>query len=115
MNFGANFPEEDWSGDAANSKKDQTTKGETADAVPALHGGAQAEALAERVKIEKRLKLKLDCLLLPLIFLIYVLNYLDRNSISQARLSGLEDDLGLSDTQYQTSIMSVFIFYILCK
>lgn len=34
----------------------------------------------------------------------YFLNYVDRNAIAQARLNGLEDDLGMSGTDFNTAV-----------
>lgn len=36
---------------------------------------------------------------------------LDRNAIAQARLNGLEKDLGLVDSQYNTCISILFVGY----
>lgn len=36
---------------------------------------------------------------------------LDRNAIAQARLNGLEDDLGLEGSQYNTCISILFVGY----
>ena len=43
----------------------------------------------------------------------YWLNYLDRNAIALARINDLEEDLGLSSTQYQTCVSILFVGYIL--
>lgn len=48
----------------------------------------------------------------PLASVLDLSNYLDRNSISQARLSGLEKDLKLTDYEYQTAVALVFPLYI---
>jgi hypothetical protein len=42
-------------------------------------------------------------LILPL-FVLFIFNILDRSNIASARLGGLQEDLNLSDTQYQTSV-----------
>lgn len=73
----------------------------------------------QRASAELRLRRKIDTRLLPMIILMYsecrcyalvnrkrklmssVMNYLDRNNIATARLAGLQDELGLSSTQYQ--------------
>jgi len=34
----------------------------------------------------------------------YFLNYVDRNAIAQARLNGLEDDLGMSGVEFNTCV-----------
>ncbi len=57
----------------------------------------------ERVAAEARLKRKIDLRLLPMIILMYILNYLDRNNIAAARLAGLQDDLKLNNVQYSVS------------
>lgn len=55
--------------------------------------------------LEKKLVRKLDIRILPILIVLFLLNVLDRNAIANARLGGLEEDLGLSDSQYQTAIM----------
>jgi len=56
---------------------------------------------------------KLDRWIMPMLWSMYWLNYLDRNAIALARLNTLEEDLGLSDTQYQTCVSILFVGYIL--
>lgn len=56
---------------------------------------------------EKKLLRKIDLRLLPLIVIIYLFNYLDRNSITQARLYGLQKDTHVAGATYQTAI-SIF-------
>lgn len=50
---------------------------------------------------------KLDRWIMPMLWSMYWLNYLDRNAIALARLNDLEDDLGLSSTRksIQPSLM----------
>lgn len=43
------------------------------------------------------------------------LNYLDRNNIAAARLAGLEDELNLHGTQYQTAVSILFVGYVLMQ
>lgn len=66
----------------------------------------------QRVAVEKSLKRKLD-LRCSLFVVIYIMNYLDRNNIAAARLGGLQEDLGLSDTQYSTCLSILYVGYIL--
>ncbi|KAJ7105077.1 major facilitator superfamily domain-containing protein [Mycena crocata] len=65
----------------------------------------------ERILAERKLVRKLDTRLLPTIFLIYIMNYIDRNGITTARLKGLEQDLGLSDLQYNVILSILFVSY----
>lgn len=64
---------------------------------------------------EKALVRKIDFRLLPMVVLMYIMNYLDRNNIASARLAGLEDDLKLSDSQYRLSVSILFVGYILMQ
>ncbi|PMD52733.1 MFS general substrate transporter [Hyaloscypha bicolor E] len=63
--------------------------------------------------IEQALVRKLDYRIMPTLWLMYWLNYLDRNAIALARLSSLEADLNLSETQYSTCVSILFVGYIL--
>lgn len=60
-----------------------------------------------RRDVELKLRRKIDTRILPLVVIIYLFNYLDRNSITQARLYGLQGDTGVKGAQYQTAI-SIF-------
>lgn len=53
--------------------------------------------------LEKKLIRKMDLRLMPMVILIYIMNYLDRNAIGSARLGGLEEDLGLRGYEFQVS------------
>ncbi|KAL7269630.1 hypothetical protein RUND412_007692 [Rhizina undulata] len=70
---------------------------------------------AERLELELMLRKKIDWRLMPMLILMYVLNHLDRNSIAAARLAGLEADLSLVGTQYQTCVGILFVGYILMQ
>ncbi|RMZ27574.1 hypothetical protein D0859_08347 [Hortaea werneckii] len=56
---------------------------------------------------------KLDWYIMPMLWIMYWLNYLDRNAIALARLDDLEEDLNLTSTQYQTCVSILFVGYIL--
>jgi hypothetical protein len=52
--------------------------------------------------LERKTVLKLDLLLVPMMCMIYLLAFLDRANIGNARVAGLQKDLGITDHQYQT-------------
>ncbi|KAJ5712092.1 hypothetical protein N7488_006248 [Penicillium malachiteum] len=79
---------------------------------PAYVAGLSPE---ERIKAEKALVRKIDIRLLPMIIIMYILNYLDRNNIASARLAGLESDLGLVGSQYATCVSILFVGYLLMQ
>ncbi|KAK9415374.1 putative Major facilitator superfamily (MFS) profile domain-containing protein [Seiridium unicorne] len=71
----------------------------------------------ERSELELRLRKKIDLRLLPMIILMYIMNYIDRNNIAAAKLANLEKDLGLptGSTEYQTSVSILFVGYLLMQ
>ncbi|KAM0235582.1 hypothetical protein ACHAP5_009707 [Fusarium lateritium] len=62
---------------------------------------------------EIKLVRKLDFIILPMLWIMYWFNYLDRNAITVARLDDLEKELGLSSTEYQTCVSILFVGYII--
>jgi MFS family permease len=64
---------------------------------------------------EKALVRKLDYHIMPIMWAMYFLNYLDRNAIAQARLSGLEDDLRLHGSQFNVCVSILFVGYTLVQ
>lgn len=69
----------------------------------------------ERATVEAKLKRKIDMRLMPMIILMYILNYLDRNNIAAAKLAGLLTDLHLTGVQFQTSVSILFVGYLLMQ
>ncbi|OJJ02822.1 hypothetical protein ASPVEDRAFT_29369 [Aspergillus versicolor CBS 583.65] len=65
--------------------------------------------------VEKALLRKLDLWIVPPVMLLYLLSFLDRVNIGNARLYGMEDDLGLVGDQYQVAVSILFVTYILSE
>ncbi|TEB22552.1 MFS general substrate transporter [Coprinellus micaceus] len=61
---------------------------------------------------ERRLLKKLDWVLLPLFTAIYCCNFIDRTSIGNARVAGLEQDLGMHGYDLNIALVVFYIFYI---
>jgi sugar phosphate permease len=62
---------------------------------------------------ERKLLRKLDWYLVPWLSLLYLLSFLDRTSIGNAKLYHLEQDLNISDPQYNIALTIFFISYAL--
>lgn len=60
---------------------------------------------------EKKLVRKIDWALIPWLSLLYLLSFLDRTSIGNAKLYGLAEDLGMNDTQYLLTLTIFFFSY----
>ncbi|GKZ31067.1 hypothetical protein AbraIFM66950_011126 [Aspergillus brasiliensis] len=95
-------PKNDWIEDAAADVSD----------VMATYRAYDAEFAR---KAEIGLLRKIDRRILPLVLLIYLFNYLDRNSITQARVYGLQEDTHLKGAEYQTVISIFSVGYILMQ
>ncbi|KAF7312038.1 Tartrate transporter [Mycena indigotica] len=65
--------------------------------------------IIQRRKEERMLLHKLDMRLIPAIFVVYVMNYINRSAITAARLKGFEHDLHLSDIQYNAVLSILFV------
>ncbi|KXH47743.1 major facilitator superfamily transporter [Colletotrichum simmondsii] len=64
---------------------------------------------------EIKLVRKLDWRIMPTLCIMYFLNYVDRNAIAQARLNNLEKDLGMSGTEFNTTVSILFVGYVLMQ
>lgn len=62
---------------------------------------------------EKALVRKLDRRLLPPLTLLYLLSFLDRSNVGNARIEGLVTDLHITGNQYLTGLTLYFIGYVL--
>ncbi|KAH8679462.1 major facilitator superfamily domain-containing protein [Ilyonectria robusta] len=64
---------------------------------------------------EKALLRKLDRWIIPPVMLLYLFSFLDRVNIGNARLYGLEEDLGMAGNQYQIAVSVLFVTYVLSE
>ncbi|KAI1849164.1 hypothetical protein JX265_012798 [Neoarthrinium moseri] len=62
---------------------------------------------------ERRLRLKIDLMIVPTVAVLYLFCFIDRANIGNARLAGLEKDLGMTGTYDYNTLLSIFyISYI---
>ncbi|WQF89196.1 Putative major facilitator superfamily, MFS transporter superfamily [Colletotrichum destructivum] len=80
--------------------------------LPSVTAPIEALGLEDWQGLEKKLVRRLDMTLMPMLWVLYLFNYLDRASISQARLSSFEADLGLTDTQFATAVAVLVPGYV---
>lgn len=64
---------------------------------------------------EKALVRKIDLRIFPVMIILFILNFIDRNNFANARLRGLEADLNLTDVEYQTCISILLVGYVLMQ
>jgi len=62
---------------------------------------------------EARLVRKIDKRLLPMLWLMYIFNYLDRTNIGNAKTGGMQKDLALTSSEYSLVLSIFFVGYLL--
>lgn len=65
--------------------------------------------------LTKRILWKLDCRILPPLALLWLANFIDRSNIGNARIAGLERDLGLHGNQFNTILAVFYASYIIVE
>lgn len=103
-------PEKDTSGtdEKAGTILKHADRNDADEALKVLQGES-GETIELTPQDEKRLLRKIDWNLMPLLCLVYGLNYLDKTTVSYASVMGLKKDIGLSGQQYSW-IGSMFYF-----
>lgn len=85
----------------------------SAPVVPGFDFATRDPELLEEQK--RKLLRKVDGRLLPLLILMYLLNFLDRSNLAQARQGTLEADLGMGGTDFNLATSIFFIGYLLMQ
>lgn len=62
---------------------------------------------------ERRLRTKIDLMIIPTVSLLYLFCFIDRANIGNARLAGLEKDLKLTGYDYNAILSVFYISYII--
>ncbi|KAF9249343.1 hypothetical protein DTO006G1_7155 [Penicillium roqueforti] len=65
----------------------------------------------ERAAIDRRLLWQLDIRLVPWLSLLYLVSFLDRTNIGNAKLVGLKTDLNMTNAQYNAALTIFFVSY----
>ncbi|KAL3963067.1 hypothetical protein ACCO45_000071 [Purpureocillium lilacinum] len=73
--------------------------------------GAQARSPEENKELEKRVLWKMDIRLIPMLALLYLLSFLDRGNIGNAKIEGLQEDLNMQPAQYNWCLTVFFFTY----
>lgn len=93
------------------SLRDEESNSETRHAVPNTVAEEQLRQAAQSSGInEKKLMRKVDFKLIPWLSVLYLLSFLDRSAIGNARLYGLESELGILGTNKFGIASAIFFF-----
>ncbi|EGU88077.1 hypothetical protein FOQG_07543 [Fusarium oxysporum f. sp. raphani 54005] len=63
--------------------------------------------------LNKKVRSKVDWHMMPCVTLMFLMNYLDRINVSNARLAGLQEDLGMTDTVWNAGISTFYVGYLI--
>ncbi|KAI5477352.1 hypothetical protein MNV49_006494 [Pseudohyphozyma bogoriensis] len=76
-----------------------------------------AEFTEEEKKVEARVVRKIDMVVMPLVTLLFLLNFIDRAAVGNANIAGLSKDLHLSTARYDynVALMVFYIFYTISE
>ncbi|KAG9117285.1 hypothetical protein FRC07_007380 [Ceratobasidium sp. 392] len=74
--------------------------------------GGNVKMGASTDQAERRLLRKLDCLIMPITWILYLLAYLDRSNLGNAKLQGLEETLMPNDESGNQFALLSAMFYI---
>jgi hypothetical protein len=66
----------------------------------------------DRQALTRKILLKLDLRVLPVLALLFLCSFLDRTNVGNARLYGLEKDIRVTDHQYDTGLAVFYATYI---
>ncbi|KAL3301183.1 MFS general substrate transporter, partial [Colletotrichum asianum] len=68
-----------------------------------------------RLRASKSLVRKLDMTLMPIIWIMYLFNYLDRTAIAQATLNTIMEDLSLTGEEFSTTVSLLNVGYMIMQ
>lgn len=102
-------------GSVTDSEKAMGSKPEVKPASPSENEESGEVVVIADVISDKKLLRKLDVRVIPPLFTIFVLSYLDRTNIGNAKIQGLEKSLGMEGTDYSIALFIFFITYILSE
>ena len=80
---------------------------------PDRPASVKSEILAEEYGVnEARLLRKVDWYIVPGVTILYLLSFLDRSNVANAKLDGLDKDVNMTGNQYLTGLTLFFVGYI---
>lgn len=82
---------------------------------PRIATRASASSFVYDPVLEKRIWRKFDLYFVPIVTMFYLLAFLDRTSIGNARVAGLQRDLKMTNSQYSMALTITYIPYIIAE
>ncbi|KAH0420684.1 major facilitator superfamily transporter [Colletotrichum camelliae] len=65
--------------------------------------------------LDRSLTRRLDLTLMPTVFILFLLNILDRNNIASAKIAGITDTLNMTNNEYNTCLLMFYVGYCITQ
>lgn len=65
-----------------------------------------------KTQLERRVVLKQDLFIMPVVMILYIMSYLDRSNVGNAKIMGLPEDLNLTGSQFNVLASIFYVTYI---
>ena len=62
-------------------------------------------------RVERRLVLKMDPFIMPIIFFMYFFNVIDGSNLGNAKTDGMDKDLDFKENQYSILVMVLYVLF----
>ncbi|KAL7929794.1 major facilitator superfamily domain-containing protein [Trichoderma chlorosporum] len=79
------------------------------------HGASYGQDSQRTAAMTKRVLFKVDTRVMPILALLLLCSFLDRTNVGNAKILGLEADLGITDKQYSQGLAVFYATYIACE
>ncbi|KAK4082219.1 uncharacterized protein Triagg1_2031 [Trichoderma aggressivum f. europaeum] len=79
------------------------------------HGEGYGQDPQRTAAMAKRVLFKIDTRVMPVLALLLLCSFLDRTNVGNAKILGLEADLGITDKQYSQGLAVFYATYIACE
>lgn len=63
-------------------------------------------------KLERKVLLKMDTRILPVLALLFLCSFIDRTNVGNAKILGLQKDIGITNHQYAIGLCVFYATYI---
>ncbi|OZJ04492.1 hypothetical protein BZG36_02667 [Bifiguratus adelaidae] len=99
--------------DSSTKMSDTNEKGETwhVESAPSQDGSFEKYVIDPEA--ERQFLRKIDYRIVPMVWLLYTMSYLDRGNIGNAEAGGMQQSLSITSTQYSVILLVFFISYVI--
>ncbi|GFP59743.1 uncharacterized transporter C1002.16c [Trichoderma asperellum] len=79
------------------------------------HGVGSEQERRQEAALARKILFKIDTRVMPILALLLLCSFLDRTNVGNAKILGLESDVGITDTQYSQGLAVFYATYIACE